>query len=255
MTRCTAVVLAGSRPGLDPFAQKYGTDLKALIPVGGMPMVRRPVDALLKSNEVGSIRVLAQQPGRIAKAVPDSARVSVEASGETIASTLEAMCADLGVRWPVLVTTADHALLSPEMVADFLAKAEGADVAIGVVSSEALLKRLPQTKRTWLKFRGGAYSGANLFLLGGPEVRCVLEIWRASEQNRKKAWRMLFTLGVPGFLGAVLRLRTLEQTLDAVGKKLGLTIRAVELADPLAAVDVDKPEDHELVTAILEGRA
>jgi hypothetical protein len=27
------------------------------------------------------------------------------------------------------------------------------------------------------------------------------------------------------------------------------------LSDPLAAVDVDKPEDHDLVTAILEGRA
>jgi hypothetical protein len=141
------------------------------------------------------------------------------------------------------------------MVADFLAKTQGTDVAIGVVSSEALLKRLPQTKRTWLKFRGGAYSGANLFLIGGPQVRPAIELWRASEQNRKKAWRMMLTLGFSGFLGAVLRLRTLQQTLDAVGRKLGLTVRAVELADPLAAVDVDKPEDHELVTAILEGRA
>ena len=218
-------------------------------------MVRRPVEALLKSPEIELIRVLAQRPDPIAKAVPDDQRVSVERSGETIASTLEAMCADLGVRWPVLVTTADHALLTPEMVADFLAKAEGADIAIGVVSSDALLKRLPQTKRTWLKFRGGSYSGANLFLLGGPQVRSALELWRASEQNRKKAWRMLLTLGVLGFLGAVLRLKTLEETLDAVGHRLGFKIRGVEMADPLAAVDVDKPEDHELVTAILEGRA
>ena len=66
---------------------------------------------------------------------------------------------------------------------------------------------------------------------------------------------MLFTLGFSGFLGAVLRVRTLQQTLDSVGEKLKLNIRAVELSDPLAAVDVDKPEDHELVTAILEGRA
>ncbi len=35
VTDVTAVVLAGSRPGGDPFAQAYGTDLKALIPVGG----------------------------------------------------------------------------------------------------------------------------------------------------------------------------------------------------------------------------
>ena len=66
---------------------------------------------------------------------------------------------------------------------------------------------------------------------------------------------MLLTLGLPGFVGAVLRLRTLEQTLNAVGTKVGLTVRAVELSDPLAAVDVDKPQDHELVAAILEGRA
>ena len=251
----TAVVLAGSRPGTDPFAQRYGTNLKALIPVGGEPMVRRPVKALLASANVDGIRVLAQQPERIREALPADPRISVKESGETIAATLERLCVDPDVRWPILVTTADHALLTPDMVADFLAKAAGADVAIGIVSRDALMNRLPQTQRTWLKFRGGAYSGANLFLLGGPKVRSTLELWRSNEQNRKKAWRMLLTVGLFAGLGALLRLRTLQQTLDSVGRKLNLNIRAVELSDPLAAVDVDKPADHELVTAILEGRA
>ena len=40
-----------------------------------------------------------------------------------------------------------------------------------------------------------------------------------------------------------------------LGCKLGLDLRAVEMRDPLAAVDVDKPADHELVEAILAGRA
>ena len=251
----TAVVLAGSRPGADPFAQRYGTNLKALIPVGGEPMVRRPVKALLASANVDGIRVLAQQPERIREALPADPRISVKESGETIAATLERLCVDPDVRWPILVTTADHALLTPDMVADFLAKAAGADVAIGIVSRDALMNRLPQTQRTWLKFRGGAYSGANLFLLGGPKVRSTLELWRSNEQNRKKAWRMLLTVGLFAGLGALFRLRTLQQTLDSVGRKLNLNIRAVELSDPLAAVDVDKPADHELVTAILEGRA
>jgi len=251
----TAVVLAGSRPGTDPFAQRYGTDLKALIPVGGEPMVRRPVRALLASANVDGIRVLAQQPERVREVLPADLRISVEESGETIAATLERLCVDPDLQWPILVTTADHALLTPEMVADFLAKAAGADVAIGIVSRDALMKRLPQTRRTWLKFRGGAYSGANLFMLGSPKIRSTLELWRSNEQNRKKAWRMLLTLGLFAGLGALLRLRTLQQTLDSVGRKLNLNIRAVELSDPLAAVDVDKPADHELVTAILEGRA
>ena len=251
----TAVVLAGSRPGKDPFAESYGTDLKALIPVGGKPMVQRPVDALLASPNFEVIRVLAQQPDRIREVLPDDPRILVEPSGETIAATLEKMCVDPNVRWPMLVTTADHALLTPAMIADFLAKSAGADVAIGVVGEDALIKRLPQTKRTWLRFRGGAYSGANLFLLGGPKIRSTLELWRSNEQNRKKAWRMLLTVGLFAGVGALLRLRTLQQTLDSVGRKFDLAIRAVELSDPLAAMDVDKPADHELVTAILEGRA
>ena len=53
----------------------------------------------------------------------------------------------------------------------------------------------------------------------------------------------------------MLRLRTLDQTLASVGSRLGIAIRKVELANPLAAVDVDKEADHALVTAILEGRA
>jgi GTP:adenosylcobinamide-phosphate guanylyltransferase len=251
----TAVVLAGSRPGKDPFAESYGTDLKALIPVGGKPMVQRPVDALLASPNFEVIRVLAQQPDRIREVLPDDPRILVEPSGQTIAATLEKMCVDPNVRWPMLVTTADHALLTPAMIADFLAKSAGSDVAIGVVGEDALIKRLPQTKRTWLRFRGGAYSGANLFLLGGPRIRSTLALWRSNEQNRKKAWRMLLTVGLFAGVGALLRLRTLQQTLDTVGRKLNLRIRAVELSDPLAAVDVDKPADHELVTAILEGRA
>jgi hypothetical protein len=199
--------------------------------------------------------VLAQQPERVREVLPADLRISVEESGETIAATLERLCVDPDLQWPILVTTADHALLTPEMVADFLAKAAGADVAIGIVSRDALMKRLPQTQRTWLKFRGGAYSGANLFLLGTPKVRSTIELWRSNEQNRKKAWRMLLTVGLFAGLGALFRLRTLQQTLDSVGRKLNLNIRAVELSDPLAAVDVDKPADHELVTAILEGRA
>ena len=251
----TGVVLAGSRPGVDPFAKAYGTDLKALIPVGGKPMVQRPVEALLASPGIDEIRVLAQQSDRIGAVLPGDPRIKVEASDETIAATLEKMCVDPATKWPMLVTTADHALLTPAMIADFLTKAAGADVAIGVVSREALMKRLPQTRRTWFKFRGGAYSGANLFLLGGPNIRSTLQVWRSSEQNRKKAWRMLLTVGLFAGLGALLRLRTLQQTLDTIGRKLKLDIRAVELSDPLAAVDVDKAADHELVTAILEGRA
>ena len=255
MSKVTAIVLAGSRPGGDPLAKAHGAQLKALITVGGKPMVRRPVDALLESDEIGQIRVLSQRPELLKPVLPRSKRVSIEQSGDTIAATLEAYCFDPKVEWPLLVTTADHALLTSEMIEDFLSLARRGDIAVGVVEKRNLMYRLPQSERTWVKFRGGAYSGANLFLLASPRVLPALELWRSAEQGRKKPWRLLSVLGPLNLLGALLRLRTIDQTLGTVGRKLGLNAIAVELADPLAAVDVDKPADHALVEAILEGKA
>jgi GTP:adenosylcobinamide-phosphate guanylyltransferase len=255
MSGWTALLLAGSRPGSDPFAQAYGTDLKALIPVGGVPMVARPAAALLAAPEIDRVRVLTQQPARIAKSLPEVPRLSLEHSGATIADTLEGILADPSTVYPLLITTADHALLDPPMIADFCRKAAGADLAIGMVERRALTARLPTTKRTWLKFRSGAYSGANLFAFGSARAAKAVALWRSVEQDRKKGWRMIAALGPALLLGSVLRIKTLDQTLDAVGRQLGLIIRKVELANPLAAVDVDKPADHALVTDILEGRA
>ncbi len=251
----TALVLAGSRFGADPFAAAHGTDLKALIPLAGQPMVTRPVAALLASAAIGRVRVLAQAVDRIAAVLPDDPRVSVEASGATIAATLDAILSDPATIYPLLVTTADHGLLDAAMVDDFCGQAAGADLAIGLVERRALMARLPQTRRTWLRFRGGAYSGANLFAFGTPDAARAVALWRGVEQDRKKGWRMIAALGPALLLGAVLRLRTIDQTLASIGRRLGLSIRKVELANPLAAVDVDRAADHELVTAILEGRA
>lgn len=251
----TAIVLAGARPGIDPLAARYDTDLKALIPILGEPMVARPVKALLRSAEVGRIRVMAQQPNRLAAVLPSDQQLIVEQSEDSIAATIGTILADPSTTFPLLVTTADHALLNPEMIADFCAQAEGADVAIGLVERRALQARLPDSQRTWLRFRGGAYSGANLFAFGSARAARAVALWRSVEQDRKKGWRMIAALGPVSLLGAALGLRTLEQTLASVGKRLGLTIRHVELSDPLAAVDVDKPSDHALVTRILEGTA
>jgi hypothetical protein len=56
-------------------------------------------------------------------------------------------------------------------------------------------------------------------------------------------------------LGTLLKLLTIEKVLERVGRKLGLKIWAVQLSEPLAGVDVDKPADHTLVEKILAGRA
>lgn len=255
MSRWTALLLAGSRPKGDPLAQSMMVGHKALIPLGGEPMLLRPLRALLGSKDIGEIIVLTQDPDDLRGIVPNDPRVRLRASGATIAATIADLIGKRDAHFPVLVTTADHALLDGEMIREFTAAAEGADLAIGVVEQQLLLARFPESKRTWLSFRGGSYTGANLFAFGSPRVLPAIERWRSVEQDRKKGWRVLAAIGPALLLGAVLRLRTLDQSVAAVGRKLSLSIRAVVLSNPLAGIDVDKPEDHALVEHILEGRA
>lgn len=254
-TGWTALLLAGSRPGVDAFAAANGVASKPLIPVAGEAMVRRPLRALLETPCIERIRVLTQNPATIEAIIEADSRVTVEASGATIAATIDAILNDPATRFPLLVTTADHALLTPAMVAQFIAGAGKADLAISLVERRNLAARLPQSRRTWIGFRGGSYSGANLFAFGSRDAKRVVALWRDVEQDRKRGWRMLFAFGPALLLGAGLRLRTVDQSLCAIGRRLDLDLRCILMSDPLAAVDVDKPSDLVLVEAILAGAA
>ena len=250
----TAIVLAGSRPGGDPLAARFNQQSKALIPVAGKAMVRWPVEALLASPLIDQVIVVAQQLDPLRPALPADPRISLRPAQPTIAQTMAQLIADKAAQFPLLVTTADNALLTPAMLAEFAAEAHGADLAIGVVERRVMQARFPAAKRTWIGFKGGRYSGANLFVLGSERVTGAIEQWRVVEQQRKKGWRVLAALGPALLLGAVLKLRTLDQSVAAVGRKLGLGTRAVQLSDPLAAVDIDKAEDLALAEQILGGR-
>ena len=251
----TAIVLAGSRPGPDPFAQQFGNDIKALVAVAGEPMVRRPVRALLASDNIASVIVLTQAPDRIAAILPADERIALRPSRGPIAETILELCNDLRTPWPLLVTTADHALLDMETVDEFCAGAEEADVAVGVVEQSTLLRRFPDAERTWLKFRKGAYTGANLFALRSSKVAPAIELWRSVEQDRKKGWRIIALVGPGTLIGTFIGWLSLDEVLKRLGRKLRLDVRAVRLSNPVSGVDVDKPSDHTLVEDILAGRA
>ncbi len=58
----TAILLAGQRPGVDPLAQAFGEQWKALIRIDGEAMLSRVAKTLLASPSIARILVVAQQP-------------------------------------------------------------------------------------------------------------------------------------------------------------------------------------------------
>jgi GTP:adenosylcobinamide-phosphate guanylyltransferase len=251
----TALLLAGRRPGTDALAASRGETLKALIPVAGRPMVTRVAETLLAVNEIGAIRVMTQDIEPLAAVLPASPRIDFLRSGDGIARSIIAALESGEAPFPLFVTTADHALLRPETIAEFLRGAQGADVAVGVVERAVVEARFPETERTWLRFRKGDWTGANLFWLSGPAALPVIQSWASIEQDRKKGWKLVAKFGLGLLLRAATRTITLQDAVARAGRKLGADVRMVSLSDPLAAVDVDKPSDLDLAEAVLEGRA
>jgi hypothetical protein len=140
------------------------------------------------------------------------------------------------------------------MLHAFAGEATGADVAAALVERQTLLAEFPESRRTWLPFRKGAYSGANLFWLGSPRALPLLDVWRRIEQDRKKKWRVVGAFGPLLLIAALLRVFTIQQAFARIGKRYGIAARPVLLPFAEACIDVDKVSDHVLVSEILERR-
>ena len=253
----TAIVLAGERPDGDPLAKGLGVPAKALIEIEGRTMLSRVVRALLDSDRVARVVILAQDTGLISSGEPSDLlsdpRVALMASGNGIASSLRSILGTPDAPWPVLVTTADNALLTGRRVQSFLSCAGGCDIGVGVSERSVVESRFPGTRRTWLKFRDGHYSGANLFAFNSDQCLPAIDHWREVEQDRKKGIKLIASFGPSLLLTFLLRRVGFEKGLGMASRKMGLVAKPVVL-DAEAPIDVDKPEDLELVRQILAQR-
>jgi hypothetical protein len=123
-----------------------------------------------------------------------------------------------------------------------------------MVERRVLLARYPESRRTWLKFRGGWWSGANLFRLRGDRVQPLLDFWGGIERDRKKGLKIIAAFGPWLLAGALLRLFTIQQGVARAGARFGLAAKVVPMSDAEACIDADKPADIDLIERIFRDR-
>ncbi len=259
-TGFAVLLLAGDRGVDDPIVMRTGASCKALAPVAGKAMIERVINALEHSHRVDSIMLSGPSPEVVSaspllRSLIDNGRCQWRKNKSTPCLSVADALAQLPAGRPVLVTTADHALLTPDLVDAFISEAENqdADIVVGVAEYDLIKQAFPDAKRTVLKFRESGYCGCNLFAFFNPDAgQKVVALWRQAEQLRKQpvrlAWRIL---GPSLLLRYLLGRLTLSDALLVLSKRLSITIRPVVLADARAAVDVDKVADLELVEALL----
>ena len=248
MASFAALVLAGTRPGGDPFAQSQGVSHKGLIEIGGQPMISRVI-AALSSAGAGRIIVSTDDPRLRDIAETLGAETIPAAHGPSESAALGLAAAGA----PLLITTSDHALLRPEWICTLIeGTPANADLAVMLARRDQVERALLGSRRTYLRFADGDWSGCNLFYLQTDRAKAAIDLWRSVEQDRKRPWRIAARLGPATLLAMVFRRLTLAEGLARLGHRIGLSAALVPAPNGLAAVDVDKITDLATVRTLLE---
>jgi 2-phospho-L-lactate guanylyltransferase (CobY/MobA/RfbA family) len=224
-------------------------------------MLLRVVRVLEASPRVGEIAVCIDDPAALDR-VPELAqrvadgRLRYRAALDSPSRSVAAMLAERRPDERVLVVTADHALLTTEMI-EHLATADpgDADVLVAVVTAAVLRARYPDSTRTYLAFRDDQVSGANLFAFLTPQGRRAAEFWVRAEKFRKQPWRLVGVFGLRALFAFLFRRLDLDAAFERVSQAVGARVRPIRMPWAEAAIDVDRPADLELVNRILSERA
>jgi GTP:adenosylcobinamide-phosphate guanylyltransferase len=255
-----ALVLAGNRLSVDPVAEFAGTSCKAMVRVAGMPMIERVIGTLLASGIVGKIIVCLPQGMLLDKDAPQLLHWLKEGVVQQVAPAATPSQSVLQVLehnvlgYPLLVTTADHPLLSKDIIQHFIEGVEQhapADVLAALLPRRIMDEKYPQSRRTRLKFRGGQYLGCNLFMLNSSSAISVVTFWQQVETLRKQPWKMMRLLGIRPLAFYLLGLLSLQSALRHLGRRTRTKLGVVMLDQAEAAIDVDTVADLQLVSTIL----
>jgi len=249
-----SVVLAGERADTDPLRDETGVACKALLDIDGTIMIRRVINALDEARSVTSIHLSGPTEACVKSDAGlsdliEQNRVAWSPPGASPSTSAHDMLGRFPKKQPVLITTADHPLLTGEIVDHFCRDSalSGCDVVVGLAPYDLVRQTYPDLKKTVLRFRDGGYCGCNLFAFLTEDGRRVADFWRQVEKDRKKPLVVIRLLGLWALLRYKMGWLSLDAALSGLSRRVGLRIGVVILPFAHASVDVDSVSDYVLV--------
>ena len=251
------LVLAGRRSGsLDPLAERAGVTHKALVPVAGEAMVGRVLRTAAAAYPHAPLFVSVEDYEAIS-AEPNVARLSSEGrltpipARHHIVDSLVAATETTG--FPLIVTTADNVLLTPEAM--YALDAEGAkgeaDVIVVFAEKTDIRAAHPDGQRRFYEFRDGGYSNCNLFWIGSERALAAAETFREGGQFAKHPARIVKAFGLLNLIRFRLGLNRLDQAFRHISRRFKVRIVPLVMKDGRLAIDVDNERTHRVAEEII----
>jgi len=237
-----ALILAGTKEK-GPLEIAENVDNKALIMIDGRPMIEYIVDALNNSENIDKILVVGPKNELnpyIGKKVEE-----ILNPGNSI---LENM--DIGLNYfnsdnSLLLLTSDIPLITPEAIDEFLEICTKRKAFIGypIITKERIVKKYPETERTYIKMKEGVFCGGNIVFFKPDVFFQKKELIKELFDNRKSTWKYAKILGLKFILKFLFKTLTLEEVERRVTDIIGYNSIAVMVSYPEIMIDLDKPSD------------
>jgi len=255
-----AIVTAGgiSRPD-DPLYAITGIEKKALIPLTGKPMVGWVLEALAGSELVENIVIVGLRPDEAPPGdqVPLHFVKAVGSMIDNIMAALDQLKKINPAAQKILLVSSDIPLITAESVRGFVAECGSleADIYYAIVEEKTMEASFPNSRRTFVPFKGGRYSGGDLFLVDvAVPDKTDLDLFRGLTSSRKNYWQQARLLGFGFIIRFLLRQMSVEDAAKRAKKILNLEARGVDTRYPELGMDLDKPHQYEMIKTILEKR-
>ncbi len=258
----TALVLAASRQGFDdPVAKIQNKSHKCLVTIDGIAMIERVVQTLIDSKCFARILISIESEQVLenlasAKRWLEEGTIEVVPSSGNLADSVVSLSNTVNQPLPLVITTADNALHTPDLVRYFVAAfaRSTADATVATTPESTVLAEYPRGEFGFFRFKDGGYSFCNLFGISSSSALEAAKIFRTGGQFRKHPWRVLKVFGVLPLILLKWRLISLDDFSRRITRKLGARIDIVRLPFAFGPIDVDNPRTYEFSEQVLRKR-
>jgi len=253
-----AVVIAAGRIS-GAFAERAGTNIKALIDIAGRPLVDYVLSALRECEVTGRIALVGP---RELLAHPSSAkadlRVQEVGSGpDNFFAGIEALEAHTrqaseGARAPdgesrVLLCASDLPHLTPTGLKHFLERVPPeAEIAYAFSRASLYMERYPGVRCMRVRLREGVFTGGSVQLIDPAAVQRNLPLFNRVFRARKSKLGMGALLGFGLLLRFALGILSIQEIEARARQLTGCEARGVLCEDPGLAFDIDLWQHLEL---------
>ncbi|MGA7193544.1 MAG: nucleotidyltransferase family protein [Anaerolineales bacterium] len=254
-----AVVTAGGIPQPDEPLYAYTKgESKAMVDVAGKPMIQWTLDALSGAKNVDNIIITGLSPKSNLTCKKPIYYLSNQ--GKMLDNLVAGVNKSLELNPKnkhVLLVSSDIPALTAEMV-DWLINTcmeTNDDIYYGVCPREVMEARYPGSKRTYTHLKDMDMCGADINVAHVRMASEHLDVWDALITRRKSPLALASVMGLGVSISYITRQLTIAEAIDRITKRVGITGRAIVWNHAEPCMDVDKPNQLEMMRADLAKRA